>query len=196
MGHLPEGNHGPWTASCPAWFEPVDPATTDFQPRSGFVDRRLCGRPPPPGGAFFTASAYYDAVQRGLLHIALVAGAALALSGCGFADVHAPLPEFMRIKEAPPPPLEPPPDVRKLVRDHLDSVFVTNSGAQNVQVSMAHHDPVGTGWNACVRADVNSATGKPLGTLVYRIGIDGGIIVDRRRADPDDNCQDESYQPI
>jgi hypothetical protein len=136
-------------------------------------------------------------VQRGLLHIALVAGVALALSGCGFADVHAPLPQFMRIKEADPPPPDPPPDVRQLVHDHLDSVFVASSGAQHVQVSAAHHDPVGTAWSACVRADVNSATGKPLGTLTYRISIDNGVIIDRRRADPDqDNCEAETYQPI
>ena len=103
----------------------------------------------------------------------------------------------MRIKEADPPPPEPPPDVRQLLHDHLDSVFVASSDAQHVQVSVARHVPVGTGWTACVRADVNSATGKPLGTLTYRISIDNGVIIDRRRADPnDDNCEAETYQPI
>src|ERR1700751_6040810 len=103
MGHLPEGNDGPWTSPCPR------PA-----PRHGST--RLTRRPPFSApdqdlliatsvraklrrGAFFTVSAYYGAVRRGLLHIALMAATALALSGCGFADVRAPLPEFMRVKE-------------------------------------------------------------------------------------------------
>jgi hypothetical protein len=38
--------------------------------------------------------------------------------------------------------------------------------------------------------------GKPLGTETYRVTISGGTIVDRRRADADDNCVSETYQPI
>ena len=75
-------------------------------------------------GAFFTACAYHCAMRGGFLHIALLLGLALTLTGCGFADVRSPVPEFMRAKEAEPPPLEPAPDVKKLVRDHLDAVFV------------------------------------------------------------------------
>ena len=33
-------------------------------------------------------------------HIALMAGAALMLAGCGFGDVRSPLPEFMRARKA------------------------------------------------------------------------------------------------
>jgi hypothetical protein len=49
------------------------------------------------------------------VHVALMLAAALALAGCGFADSHSPLPSFMRAKEAEPPPLEAPPDVKRLV---------------------------------------------------------------------------------
>lgn len=120
---------------------------------------------------------------------------ALTLSGCGFADVHAPLPQFMRIKEADPPP-DPPPDVKRLVHDNLDAVFVANSSPRGVRVSRPHREPQGTGWTACVRAEVNSATGKPIGVQTYRISIDEGHIVDRRRVDADDNCETETYEPI
>jgi hypothetical protein len=58
------------------------------------------------------------------------------------------------------------------------------------------HEVRGLGWTACVRADVNSATGKPIGPQTWRISINNGTIVDRRRADPDDNCETESYEPI
>lgn len=130
------------------------------------------------------------------LKIALPLGAALALAGCGFADVRSPVPEFMRNKEAEPPPPEPPPDVRRLVHDNLDAVFVANSYPHDVQVSRPHHEVRGPGWTACVRAEVNSATGKPIGLQTYRISISGGLIIDRRRVDADDNCETENYEPI
>jgi hypothetical protein len=133
---------------------------------------------------------------RPALHIALAAVGALVLTGCGFADSRAPVPEFMRLKEAEPPPLEPPPDVKQLVRQHLDSVFVAQSAPHDVQVSQAHHDLRGLGWTACVRAELTSANGKPLGTQTYLITINDGVILDRRRVENDDNCVSENYQPI
>ena len=123
--------------------------------------------------------------------------AAPVLAGCGLADSRAPVPEFMRLKEADPPPLEAPPDVKGLVRQHLDAVFVAASAPQNVQVSPARHDLRGLGWTACVRAELTSANGKPLGQQTYHITINGGVVLDRRRADdPDDTCLAESYEPI
>ena len=130
------------------------------------------------------------------LQIAMPLSAALALAACGFADVRSPLPEFMRAKEAAPPPLEPPPDVKRLVHDHLDAVFVANSYPRQVRVSRPVHEVRGTGWTACVRAEVVSTTGKPIGVQTYRISISGEEILDRRRVDADDNCETESYEPI
>jgi hypothetical protein len=131
-----------------------------------------------------------------LVHVVLMAGGALALAGCGLADSHAPLPEFMRAKANDPPPPEPPPDVRQLVREGLDSIFVASSNPQKVQVSSPRHDLRGLGWTACVRADLTSAMGKPLGEETYRITINSGIIIDRQRAEPEDTCTFESYQAI
>jgi hypothetical protein len=127
-----------------------------------------------------------------------MAAAALTLSACGFADSRSPLPlpDFMRAKAADPPPIEQPPDVRSLVREKLDQVFVPQSYPQNVQVSDARHEPRGPGWSACVRAELTSATGKPLGEETYRVSINSGVITDRRRALPEDNCASETFQPI
>jgi hypothetical protein len=38
--------------------------------------------------------------------------------------------------------------------------------------------------------------GKPLGTQTYRVTISSGTIIDRRRAEADDTCASETYQPI
>jgi hypothetical protein len=131
---------------------------------------------------------------RTAIHIALMATVAL-LTGCGFADSRSPVPEFMRTKESAPP-LEQPPDVKQLVRGHLDSVFTVASAPHDVQVSPARHDLRGAGWTACVKAGLNSATGKPLGMQTYRITINEGVILDRRRVEEDDTCLSETYEPI
>jgi hypothetical protein len=136
--------------------------------------------------------------MRGIIALAaLLAAAALMLGGCGFADSRSPLPEFMRAKEAEPAPPEPVPDVKQIVRRELGSFFTTNPNPAQVQVSAPHRDVRGQGWTACVRAlQLISATGVPLGAQIYRIMISGGLIVDRRRIDADDNCLSETYEPI
>jgi hypothetical protein len=134
--------------------------------------------------------------MRGMVARSTLVGAvALMLSACA-ADSHSSLPQFMRIKAADPPPLEQAPDVKQLLHDKLDSVFVTTSHPRQVRVSPPHRDVQGHGWTACVRAEVDSATGKPLGSQTYRIEIDDGSIVDRRRVGAEDNCDSETYEPI
>jgi hypothetical protein len=135
--------------------------------------------------------------MRGIIvRMLAVAGGALVLTGCAFADSHASLPAFMRAKAMEPAPPGPPPDVGRLVSQHLDAVFVATSNPHQVRVSAPLHEPGGPGWTACVRADVTSATGKRLSGQTYRITINDGMIVDRRRAEADDSCASESYQPI
>jgi hypothetical protein len=135
-------------------------------------------------------------MRRVLVHAALMAGGALVLAGCGLADSRSPVPEFMRVKASDPPPPELPPDVRQLVHDKLDTVFINTSYPRQVQVSAPHRDLHGAGWTACVRAELTSVTGKPLGTETYRVTVSGGVIIDRRRAVAEDDCASESYEPI
>jgi hypothetical protein len=125
-------------------------------------------------------------------------GLAVALAGCGFVDSRTPLPmpAFLRAREPEPPPLEAPPDVKRLVSEKLDSVFVSTSRPANVRVSQPLHDPRGLGWTACVRAELTSVVGQPLGTQTYRVFINEGAIADRRRAEGDDTCATETYEPI
>jgi hypothetical protein len=136
-------------------------------------------------------------MRGNVVHLGLVMAAALALSACGWADSRSPVPEFMRAKESEPPAPEPPPDVKQMVREKLDSVFTAASNPGQVQVSPPRRDLRGQGWTACVRAlQLTSANGKPLGPQTYRIAISGGVIIDRRRVEANDNCADESYEPI
>ncbi|MCK1711548.1 MULTISPECIES: hypothetical protein [unclassified Bradyrhizobium] len=132
---------------------------------------------------------------RIIAHAALLAGA-LALGGCGFADSRAPVPEFMRIKEAEQPPPEQPPDVKRVVREQIDVVFLTTSYPREVQVALPHHEVRGPGWTACVRAQLTSATGTALGPQTYIVTIAGGKVIDRRRAEAEDICGTETYEPI
>jgi hypothetical protein len=125
----------------------------------------------------------------------LLSVSALLLSACA-ADSHASLPQFMRAQAAVPLPPEPAPDVKQMVHDRLDSVFMTTSHPRQVRVSAPSRDMHGHGWTACVRAEVDSATGKPLGSQTYRITISDGTILDRRRAGTEDNCDSENYEPI
>ncbi|TYO61510.1 hypothetical protein FXV83_37740 [Bradyrhizobium hipponense] len=132
---------------------------------------------------------------RIIAHAALLAGA-LALGGCGFADSRAPVPEFMRIKEVEQPPPEPPPDVKRVVREQIEVVFLTTSYPREVQVALPHHEVRGSGWTACVRAQLTSATGTALGPQTYIVTIAGGKVIDRRRAEAEDICGTETYEPI
>jgi hypothetical protein len=125
----------------------------------------------------------------------LLSVSALLLSACA-ADSHASLPQFMRAQAAVPAPPEPAPDVKQMVHDKLDSVFMTTSHPRQVRVSAPSRDTEGRGWTACVRAEVDSATGKPLGSQTYRITISDGTILDRRRAGAEDHCDSENYEPI
>jgi hypothetical protein len=140
--------------------------------------------------------------QRGLMRrvvpTMMLVGCALVLAACGLADSRSPLPipDFMRAKPNDPPPLEPAPDVQRMVREKLDSVFTAQSNPQHVQVSGARHELRGLGWTACVKAELTSANGKPLGQETYRISINSGVIIDRRRALPEDGCDTQAYQPI
>ena len=110
-------------------------------------------------------------MQWRIVHAALMAGAVLTQASCGIADSRSPVPEFMRARATEPMPPEPPPDVSRLVREQLDSVFIAASYPRQVQVSPPLHEPQGSGWAACVRAELTSATGQPLGAQTYRITI-------------------------
>jgi hypothetical protein len=124
-----------------------------------------------------------------------MAGAA-ALGGCGFVDSHASLPKFMLAPERQPQQADPEPNVKQLVRDKLDSVFTAASHPRHIRVSPPRRELNGPGWTFCIKAELTSVTGRSLGTQTYLATINGGIILDRRRVEADDNCSSETYEGI
>jgi hypothetical protein len=133
---------------------------------------------------------------RGMVSALAMAGAAVALAGCGAADSRAKLPDFMLAKAPEPPQLDPEPDVKHLLRDKLDSVFTAASHPRHVRVSAPRRQPNGPGWTACIKAELTSVTGRSLGTQTYLATISGGVILDRRRVEAEDNCGSETYEGI
>lgn len=134
--------------------------------------------------------------RRMILGGAMVLGGALALAGCGLADSRSPLPEFLRAKEADPLPPEAAPDVGALVSKEIDVIFLQSSYPHDVRVSPPHRDLRSNAWIACVRAELTSATGTPLGSQTYRVTITDGEITDRRRVENEDNCASEHYTQV
>src|SRR5262245_58243079 len=98
-------------------------------------------------------------MRRIVVHSVCLVWGTLTLAGCGLSDVRSPVPEFMRAKAPDPAPPEPPPDVKRIVRDKLEVVFTATAHPTHVRVSTPRREPVGAGWTACVRADISSVTG-------------------------------------
>jgi hypothetical protein len=146
--------------------------------------------------AFFNRSRNIPPMRQVLFYIVAMTSAALTLAACGLADNHAYMPSFLRVKENGPLPPEPQPDIKRMVRENLNVVFVSTSNPRAVQVSPPHPNLRGPGWTACVRAELTNAVGKPLGTETYNISIEGGAILDRQRAAVDENCMFETYESI
>ena len=133
---------------------------------------------------------------RGIVSALAMAGATLALAGCGTADSRAKLPDVLLAKPPEPRQFDPEPNVKQLLRDKLNSVFTAASHPRHVRVSPPRRQPNGPGWTACIKAEVTSVVGRSLGTQTYLATISGGVIQDRRRVEPEDNCGSETYEAI
>jgi hypothetical protein len=118
-----------------------------------------------------------------------------ALAGCGTVDSGASyFPEVMRVKAPEPATPDPPPDVRTLLQTNLAAVFVPQSAPTNI--SFSKPKPSFAEWTTCVRASINGATGRPIGSQTYLVNIDHGQVSRRERVDRDHWCATEHYDPL
>ena len=80
---------------------------------------------------------------------AIIAGTMMLLAGCGVADQYSALPKVFRQPGAEPPPPEPEPDVKELIRAGADTLFTGHPSA--VAVSRPRR-VAGRGFDVCVKA--------------------------------------------
>jgi len=116
------------------------------------------------------------------------------LASCGLADQHATwVPQFLRQPSTEPQP-EPEPDVKKLIENGIDALFTTHPVA--VSVSRARRNDLGKGFTVCVKALVAGAINPKQQNVTLAVAIEHGALSDRRRANPQDDCEIESYQQV
>jgi hypothetical protein len=122
-------------------------------------------------------------------------GVAFVLAGCGRVDSGATyFPEMIREKAPPPVAPDPAPDVRALLQTNLAEVFVASTSPTNI--SFSRPKPSFTEWTTCVKANVNGATGRAIGTQTYLVNIDHGVISRRERVGDSHWCATERYEPL
>ena len=126
----------------------------------------------------------------------MLIGGALTLAGCGFADVRSPVPEFMRAKAPEPAPPEPPPDVKRIVREKLETVFTAASHPTRVRVSAPLSRAGRRGLDRLRQRRTEFGHRQTTGTQTYRITIASDMIIDRRRVEEEDTCASENYEPV
>ncbi|WP_156464239.1 hypothetical protein [Afipia sp. Root123D2] len=114
------------------------------------------------------------------------------LSACGIVDAENTfMPKvFLAAKPQDLFP-DPEPDVRQLVGENPNAVFVGE--ATDIQVSKPR--PHGRHWEACVAATVRGVTGNSAKTLIL-MQIEYGKIGARTRVSPDDWCSTEALSAI
>ncbi len=130
-----------------------------------------------------------------MFRVALMAGKAVALAGCGLADSRLPVPEFMATLHIPSRcHWNRCPTSRGWCGETLDLLFTAASNPRGRAGFTAA--PARPGQRAGPRqagVELTSVMGEPLGAETYRLIISGGMTTDWRR---DDDCASETYEPI
>ena len=124
---------------------------------------------------------------------AIIAGTMMLLAGCGVADQYSALPKVFRQPGAEPPPPEPEPDVKELIRAGADTLFTGHPSA--VAVSRPRR-VAGRGFDVCVKAVVPGAIdGEPRPVTVL-VSIEHGKLTERHRATSQDRCAADTYELV
>jgi hypothetical protein len=133
--------------------------------------------------------------MRGASNYVVAFGILTALAGCGSVDSGATyFPEVMRVKAPTVAAAEPAPDVRALLQSNLSAVFLPQSAPTDI--SFSRPKPTFSEWTTCVKASVNGATGRSIGSQTYLVNIDHGQISRRERVDDSHWCATERYDPL
>jgi hypothetical protein len=127
------------------------------------------------------------------LRMALIAGTALLLAGCGVADQYSVLPQIFREPSKEPPQPDPEPDVKELVRAGADKLFTGHPSS----VAVARPRRIsGQEFNVCVKAVVPGAIDGEPRPITILITIEHGKLTDRHRATSQDRCAADAYELV
>ena len=133
--------------------------------------------------------------MRGASRFIAAVGILSTLAGCGTVDAGATFfPDSMRAKAPTPPAPDPAPDVKAVLSSQLSAVFLASAAPTNISFSTPK--PLYAEWVTCVRASVNGATGRAIGSQTFLVHIDHGRVSRRERVDAAHWCATASYQPI
>lgn len=93
-----------------------------------------------------------------------------------------------------PAPLPP---VRKIIAANKATLFTDSTKPQNILVGgiRRFEFPGGSEFGACVKATVTSMSGGER-NVTFVIIVSNEQILDRRRALPDDDCENEAFTPL
>ena len=117
------------------------------------------------------------------------------VAGCGRVDSGATyFPEIIRDRAPKPTVPDSAPDVRVLLQTKLDAFFVPSAAPTNI--SFSPPKPSFAEWTTCVKASVNGATGRPIGSQTYLVNIAHGQVSRRERVDAGHWCATERYEPL
>ena len=100
----------------------------------------------------------------------------------------------MRDRAPTPVTADPAPDVRALLQSNLDAVFLP--AAAPTDIAFSTPKPSFSEWTTCVKANVNGATGRPIGSQTFLVSIDHGQVSRRERVDQGHWCAMEHYDPL
>jgi hypothetical protein len=128
----------------------------------------------------------------------MLVACAMALAACDRDQVASFMPEsFMpksfRQSDTPPPPVEPEPDVKELIRANADTLFTAHPSA--LAVSRPKRI-TGRGFSVCVNAVVAGAMNREPQPITLIVIVERGKLADRRRATAQDGCAGETYEKV
>ena len=118
---------------------------------------------------------------------------AIALAACDRDDVASFMPKSFGPSDTPPPPVEPEPDVKELIRANADTLFTAHPSA--LAVSRPKRI-TGRGFSVCVKAVVAGAINREPQPITLIVIIERGKLADRRRATAQDGCAHETYEKV
>src|SRR5262249_18307755 len=87
----------------------------------------------------------------------------------------------------------------QIIAASFREVFPETSSVRDVSISREVRRTQwvdGPCWRVCMKADAKNMNGDYIGLRTYVVAIRRNKVFDRRRAEPEDGCESEKYEPF